>query len=169
MIITTSLGIIITIYVLILLLGEADTLVEYIGYTALSLLLGGIVLLLGVVVSSFIGEHLPANYTLSSSAPIVALKDNKITDGNFFLGCGSIDRDLHYYYAEDSSKGYKVKSVDIDKCYILFDDDHPRIERYDVTSFNKKRHYIYAIPYGYYYKLYVPHGSITTEFKVDLE
>lgn len=169
MIITVTLVIIITIYTLVLLFDEADTLVEYIGYTALSLLLGGLVLLLGITVSSFIGESLSSTYTLSSSAPIVALKDNKITDGNFFLGCGSIDGDLRYYYAEDSSRGYKVKSVDIDKCYILFDDDRPRIERYDVAAFNKKRHYIYAIPYGYYYKLYVPHGSITTEFKVDLE
>lgn len=151
------------------LLSEADCVGECVGALVLSVLIYLVIMIIGLCASGLIGESLSANYTLSSSAPIVALKDNKITEGNFFLGCGSIDGDLRYYYAEDSSSGYKVKGVDIDKCYILFDDDHPRIERYDVAAFNKKRHYIYAIPYGYYYKLYVPHGSITTEFKVDLE
>ena len=169
MIITGTLVIIITVYVLALLFGEADTLGEYIGYTALSLLLGGMVLLLGVVFSGIIGESLSANYTLTNSAPIVALKDDKIAHGNFFLGCGGVDGDLRYYYAEDSSRGYKVESVDIDNCYILFDDENPRVERYDAYSFTKKRHYLYATPCGYYYKLYIPHGSITTEFEVDLE
>jgi len=169
MIITVALGIIITIYMLILLLGEADTLGEYIGYTALSLLLGGTVLLFGAVFSSIIGENLPSTYTLTSSTPIVALKDNQITDGHFFLGCGTVDEDLRYYYAENSSRGYRIKSVDVDNCYILYDDDNPRVERYDAVAFKKKRHYIYAMPYGYYYNLYIPHGSIKTEFKVDLE
>lgn len=169
MIISIVLGIIVLTFALIDLLPDADRIGEYICWTIVSLLICFGVMMTCLAFSSIIGENLSTNYTLTSSSPIVALKDDKITRGHFFLGCGGVDGDLRYYYAEDSSRGYKVKSIDIDNCYILFDDDHPRIERYDVTSFNKKRHYIYAMPYGYYYKLYVPHGSITTEFKVDLE
>lgn len=142
---------------------------DYILYILVSAVLAFVIIIIGLAGSALIGESLDTTYMLEYSAPIVALKDDKIMQGDFFLGCGSVDGDLQYYYAEDSSKGYKVKHVGVDNTYLLFDDDKPRIERYEAAAFNKKRHYLYAMPNGYYYKIYIPHGSITNEFKVDLE
>ena len=142
---------------------------DYILYILFSGIIAFVIIIIGLAGSALIGESLDTTYTLEYSAPIVALKDDKIMQGDFFLGCGSVDGDLQYYYAEDSSKGYQVKHVDVDNTYLLFDDDKPRIERYEAAAFNKKIHYLYAMPNGYYYKIYIPHGSITNGFKVDLE
>ena len=130
--------------------------------------LTALVFLLCLVLSICIGDNLDKTYALNKSFPIVALQDNVGVVGGFFLGTGSVDGKLYYYYAENNSRGYIANKVPADKSYILFDDDKPRVEYYEATDFKKKRHWIYAIPSGHYYSIYIPHGSLKQKFEINL-
>lgn len=148
---------------------DPDGLLDGIAYLFLSIVFGGLVFLICFVIAIKIGEQIPSDYELQRSEKIVALKDSRATHGSFFLGSGSVDGELHYYYATDTSQGYRIKHVDADDCYLLFDNDKPRVEYYKVKRFEKKWHYIYAVPSGHYYNIYVPNGSVDTGFRINLK
>ena len=108
------------------------------------------------------------SYEIESSHNIVALKDNPDVTGSFFLFSGYEEEELYYYYAEETELGIKTKKVNADDVYIIYDNE-PRIEEYYAKKFKHWWHYIYAFPSDYYYKIYVPDGTVTTDFEIDLE
>lgn len=145
---------------------------EGIFMSFLSLLLAGLVFLGFLLIAAASGDCIPESdqeIELVNTTNIIALKDNAGVSGSFFLGSGYIDDDLYYYYAAETERGYKVNKLRADNCYTQYSDDAPRIEEYEATGFKRWYHYIYAIPSDSYYVVYIPEGSITNVFEIDLE
>lgn len=102
---------------------------------------------------------------------VISLNDNSNTEGSFFLGSGSVNEELVYYYAYESDKGITVGEIDADEVYINYTDKQPRLEEYQ-TKFKSEFlnwSFAYLGEDSCYYKLYIPEGSIIEEYKIDLE
>lgn len=105
------------------------------------------------------------------SVEVISLNDNSNTEGTFFLGSGSVNEELVYYYAYESDKGITVGEIDADEVYINYTDKQPRLEEYQ-TKFKSEFlnwSFAYLGEDSCYYKLYIPEGSIIEEYKIDLE
>ncbi len=129
---------------------------------------------------------------------LIALSDNNITNGNFFLGSGSINNSTYYFYYSETEHGLKLKKLnaDLDKTYIKYcsENDKPRIETeneriiYEYVLKEKPNFWSFDVfSYGHYLKyeigdvveenefneirhiIYVPEGSIKTDFSIDME
>lgn len=168
MIISIVIGVVAVIF-LMRVFGPFYGLGERILFLLLSLALGCVAFVLSISCAGVIGNNIPKVYTLQSSSQITALKDNQNLYGHSFLGTGSVNSEMRYYYAVDTAQGYTVRDVKVSDSYLLFDDDNPRIESYQARKFKNKLHYIYAYPYGHFYKIYIPNGSLSSEYEVDLE
>lgn len=105
----------------------------------------------------------------TQETPIIALKDNQNISGHFYLMGGYVNEDLYYYYAKETERGYKTEKVKADLCYIVYTEESPRIEQYTATGFKHWWTYIYAFPNYASYTIYVPSGTVTTEYAIDLE
>lgn len=82
---------------------------------------------------------------------------------------GYINSHLYYYYTQQTQYGFKTDRLKASMCYIIYSDEHPRIETYTGTRFSHWWYYIYAVPCQKHYVIYVPSGTIITEFSIDLE
>lgn len=67
---------------------------------------------------------------------IYSLADNWVAEGDFFLGTGNIEGELHYYYVAESDLGYTVEKVDADATYIKYTDEKPFIEKQESVYTN---------------------------------
>ena len=170
MVLTIFLAIIVFVVTLILCLNEGDGIISSIIITlTFSIIVGLIFSPLFLSSNTFIPKE-EKQYS-SVSHKIVALKDTENSNGSFLLGSGYIKEELYYYYLEETNEGLKERELRASDCYIKYD-DNPRVVEYTQTGFKKAYHYIYAIPdflSETYYVIYVPKGSITSEFKIDLE
>lgn len=108
-------------------------------------------------------------YEIESTNSIVALKDNQNISGSFFIFGGYEDEDLYYYYAEETDIGIRTNKVLAKDAYIIYDNNNPRIEEIEAVKFKHWWNYIYAFPLDNYTKLYVPDGTVTSDYNIDLE
>lgn len=108
------------------------------------------------------------NIELVDSQNIIALKDSQNIDGQFYLMGGYVKEDLYYYYAKETEFGYKCDKVKASDSFVVYTDGQPKIETYKATSFKHWWMYIYAIPEHTHYSIYVPAGTVTNEYKIDL-
>lgn len=118
------------------------------------------------IVSS--GEN-AIEYKKVSDIPITALKDNLNVNGNFYLMSGYINEDLYYYYVTETELGYKTEKIEADNAFIKYVNEEPYIEKYE-GEFTKSINYIWGFPVcDDRYIIYCPEGTVTNEFKVNLE
>ena len=105
---------------------------------------------------------------------VAAFKDNIATQGRTYLTRGYFEDNLYYFYLRDTSMGLKQGKMRADHTYINYTDEKPHIEYYEeryrddvgwVKWFTTKE----QSGGGYYYKAYVPVGTVEEEFRVDLE
>ena len=137
-----------------------------------SLILTGLIFLGCLICADVAGDCIQESdqeVKLVNTTNIIALKDSAGNSGSFFLGSGYIDDDLYYYYAAETERGYKVDKIKASNCYTRYSDDTPRIEEYKAVGFKNWYDYIYAMPSVSYKVVYIPEGSITNVFEVDLE
>lgn len=132
----------------------------------LSVLITAFVLFLASGTTSSVTE---IEYDIASDTKIIALKDNQNVNGNFYIFGGYVDEDLYYYYAYETEFGYKTEKLKADNAYIKYTDEEPHIERY-VGDFANEGAYFWGVPMcDDRYIIYVPEGTVTNEFNVDLE
>lgn len=108
-------------------------------------------------------------YVIESSCQLVALKDNSAISGRFFLMNGSIDSEQYYYYAAEDELGIKVDKVAASECYIQYVESEYRIESYTPVFRDEWRNWFAIQMKDPYFIIYIPDGSITEEFSIDLE
>ena len=136
---------------------------------------------------------------LANSSKIIALKDNNLSSGTFFLGCGSINNDEYYCYYTVSSEGdieFNKLSATHDNVKLRYcgDNEQPRVEKYYRTSKSvlTKKANIWTssvIDYIKYYKynvgdtvgkinidcyheqtiIYIPEGTIQQDYNIDMK
>lgn len=131
----------------------------------------GAITLIVIMASSAIasaGENV-IEYNQVSDTHIIALKDNQNINGSFYIMGGYVDEDLYYYYATETEFGYKTEKIKADNAYIKYTDGETHIEKYDGDFVNRRR-YFWGFPMcSSRYIIYVPEGTITNEFDIDLE
>lgn len=147
---------------------------KFSGFAILKLLLA-LVMIAGVVVGCvFYIKALTKNYyeepilRVELTENIVNLKvdsANTIT-GLFVLAAGSISgqSEARYYYYTETEKGYIRHYVAVKDTYLEEVEDNFRLE----VIFEIQGEYGTKREFGsYYYKLYIPQGTIETKFSLD--
>lgn len=118
-----------------------------------------------------VGSVLPEEEYLyqETSMPIVSLEDNMKQQGKFFLGSGTTNGQLYYYFVLKTEHGFKVENISAKDAYIRYD-SQPRIVIKKVTGFKNWYHYIWAIPLKTSQNIiYVPEGTIIGNYNIDLQ
>lgn len=106
-------------------------------------------------------------YHITEDTEIYALRDNIVTEGDFFLGSGNIDGELNYFYVVQTDMGYTINHMDADNVYIQYTTDRCHLETYSYT-FNSKFVRLIAAPMSERYIFYIPDGSIINNYSIDL-
>lgn len=170
----------------------------------ISIVLGIGLTIVGCFISIFVSTVNPItekqySYNkLASSSKIIALKDNNLSSGTFFLGCGSVNNDEYYCYYTVSDEGdieYNKLSATDDNVKLRYcgDNEQPRVEIYyeTVNTVLIAKPNIWKLStddYISYHKysvgdvvtsdineqhqqtiIYIPEGSIEQNYKIDME
>jgi hypothetical protein len=110
-----------------------------------------------------------------SNKPIYSLDLGSEITGSFFLGFGSIDSELKYYFYIDKDGGKKIISVNANDCVLIEGKGKPRIEEYeynkneDWTIDNTKEETDEEGTYKTSIFLYVPKNTIKRKFDGNLK
>lgn len=111
----------------------------------------------------------PSEYKVTN---ISALSDSTRINGTFFLGTGTVDEKDYYFYMVDGEYGKQMKKMEIGKRVYLNDAGagQPRLEVVPIIQTTPLGRFLFSsIPNGHEYIFYVPEGSVTTEFNVNME
>lgn len=94
---------------------------------------------------------------------IVSLGDNNMTNGRYYMRRGYIESDLYYQYMVDIGDGFKANKVRSNNATLYYADGNYRVEWYTRT-----KKWLYFTQEGTIHKIYIPEGSITDDYSVDL-
>lgn len=125
---------------------------------------------IGLVIFFITGEikldKQPWNYSKPyATEKIVSLSDSNQINGHFHVRRGYIGEKLYYQYMVDlKSGGYKANKVGADNTTLFYDNKNCRVEWYE-----KERHWLYFSETEKYQKIYIPEGSITDDYMIDLQ
>lgn len=98
---------------------------------------------------------------------IYSLADNLVAEGDFFLGTGNVEGELHYYYVAESDLGYTVERVGADATYIKYTDENPHIEKQESIYTNWFIRHMTCPSTRYI--IHCPENTIQKQYNVDLE
>lgn len=99
-----------------------------------------------------------------STQYIVALKDNNMMQGKYYLQRGYIGEDLYYQYLMKWNDGYKANKIKASNAVIYESNSNYRVEWY-----KGERRWLCFSDTTKMQKIYIPEGSIEETFIVDLE
>ena len=145
------------------------------GYEIIEAILGGLIgfivgLFMWFVVGAFC-YNLPYNEIVTTQE-ICALNDSSEVEGQKFLFSGYIEENLVYRYVIDTERGKHIEECDVDNAYIKdIESDNPYVEIHKY-EFKSGWYYLFAIDFKSakkYQIFYVPNGTITNEYSVDLQ
>lgn len=152
---------------------EGDGILERIWMSFIASICIAVLIFVDVLLAGVISLIVPTdeqNIQLTQTEKITALKDNISSEGRFFLASATINDTPYYYYVVQTDRGLKQKKINVEKTYIHYTKDDFRVETYEGVSFKNWYTYIWAsVPTAEYYDIYIPEGSVTTEFNIDLE
>lgn len=98
---------------------------------------------------------------------IFSLQDHLTGDGTFFLGSGSANGKMKYYYYYESEYGLEYDSVSADSVTIVFDDE-PRLITYK-DQFKNRTLANWFFEFGSTKKvLYIPQNTVIDTISIDL-
>lgn len=139
------------------------------------------ILTLGIFISIFISLFGVIIADCSSQVPLdeppvetelIALKDGSAASGSFFLGTGSIDGKLYYYYLEETPKGIQSKKLAAgDNVYLHYTAENtpPTLKTIKTRPANDFIYFLGSWGTLVEYHFYVPHSAVTNEVMIDLE
>ena len=99
-----------------------------------------------------------------STQYIVALNDNNLIHGEFYLRRGYIDEEMYYQYLMKWNGGYKINRIKASSATIYEANNNYRVEWYE-----GKRSWLCFTDTTKIQKIYIPQGSIKESFNIDLE
>lgn len=132
--------------------------------------LGGLLgLMVGLLISLFL-ISLPCEkeWTLRDSKEIIAMQDGNTTTGNFYLFGGTIKDEFVYRYAYKDEAGIRIDDCKAKESVIVYTDDTPKMSIYTGKFKNPILNFLVGECDEEYY-FYIPEGSITAEYSVDLK
>lgn len=107
----------------------------------------------------------------TESIPIYAMKDNLTSKGRFFLGSGSTDEDIYYYYFAEAKDGAKeIHKISSDDIKIYEDEDNkPYIKTEYKRCSNDIARFFFLDSGKEITSIHIPKDSINYQFSLDLE
>jgi hypothetical protein len=103
--------------------------------------------------------------TPSAVEHIVSLNDNNLVNGRFYMRRGYIDENLYYQYmVKTSDNGMVPNKISAQNATIYYDEVDPRIEWY-----KSEKQWLYFKETETRFKIFVPSGSVTEGYDVDLK
>lgn len=114
------------------------------------------------------------NHSFSFEKRIYAIQDNSSIEGrikgNRFVVRGYIDEVEYYHYISDGAYGKKTEKVPTSSTYLIETEDDFHIEVW-TTSYKHQWICLFTLcdSVKTYYKIYVPYGTITTDYNIDLQ
>ena len=149
------------------------------SFAKLAITLTSLISFLLIILSVKYTNEIKLSDEVKSSQNIVNIKDNRDTEGGFFIGCGEINaKQYYYYYYKTDSDSYKVNKINVDDCEIIYTKGTPHIDTIVKTADEKATENLLTLmpnlslrisTAGEKYKIYIPEGSITTDFSIDME
>ena len=143
------------------------------GMAALGICVGALISLpLSIVVLYSVN---PEKIEVETKIEIKGLKDNITSSGDFFLGAGEVEGNNYYYFMKKDEYGYKMSKVEAEEVSLNeTNSESPGLVT--VTPVLKNESW-YKWVVGLHNRmskkseqyLIVPEGTITKDFKVDLE
>ena len=118
----------------------------------------------------FVGNYKLSKQKWNYSDPysteyIVALNDSNLINGNAYMRRGYIEEKLYYQYmVKRTDGGFVANKVNADHTTLYYS-----IDNYRVEWLKKERHWLWFEEEEDYNKIYIPEGSITDEYSVDLK
>lgn len=170
MIITLIVVFILTVVLTMLNFGVFDF-EDFLVSGLLGFLFGLLTTLLATIILIGIA-YLPNNeYNLVETVKITAMKDNSRTSGSFYLFGGTVSETDYYYYMTETGKGLKRDKVDVEHSTINEVAENPKVEIYKSQYTNAFIRWYFGetSPRDAKYVFYVPPGTVTTQFEVDME
>lgn len=143
--------------------------IDYYGDVSGKTFLICIILYLSVVAFAVFGfekmTKQPWNYPEPyATEKIVCLNDSNQVNGRFYARRGYIGEKLYYQYMVKLGEGYKANKVGANNTTLYYDDDNFRVQWHE-----KERHWLYFSEAEKYQKIYIPKGSITDDYSIDLQ
>ena len=93
------------------------------------------------------------------------------TVGSFALGSGTIDSNPYYYFFVKTGNGVQLGKVNALKTRLVEEDGVPRVICYESKCKSKLMHILLFandLVKDHRYALYVPKGTIITDYNIDL-
>lgn len=115
---------------------------------------------------------------IESTQKIVNLKDNRDAKGHFFIGIGYVGTETYYYYYYQTKSGsFKADKIRTDKCEVFYTKDTPHIDTIiQIPDEEQTKNWLtlswllsLQTSSNERYKIYVPEGTITDDFSIDME
>ena len=134
----------------------------------------GLVIIAGMVVLVFssLGSSLPHKVgTVQQTYELIALSDNSLVHGNSFLGVGTIDEVQYYVYYYNDSSGIHQGKVPVSNSTLHYWSNVGSGELKVVSVESKSKwEYLLCFPsWPSQNEIYIPEGSITAGFNLDLK
>ena len=135
-------------------------------YMLCSFLIGLILILTLSPLASMLCE---SEEVIDSSKELIALKDNSMINGKFFLGSGSVNGEMKYVAMVKDKNGYKMETYRVEDVYINEVDDNFRIEEIGYEFKNENMYLFFGNIKNHTYRVYIPKDSVVQNYKIDLE
>ncbi|MEN2765755.1 hypothetical protein [Ornithinibacillus xuwenensis] len=101
---------------------------------------------------------------------VYALQDNNSINGNFFLGSGSVEGEMKYYYMIETGRGLQMQSASANHSFINeTDNDTPKVELYKEEFKNDFIQWLSPAWYITEYEFTIPIDSVKQNFNIDLK
>lgn len=151
---------------IVLIVEEDETGVNSSFKTAITSLFITVVSFVFFIFGCYKCEKATWNYQdkLYSTEYIASLNDSNMVNGRFYLRRGYIEENLYYQYMVKLNGGFVANKVKSNNATLYYSDDNFRVEWYE-----KERHWLWFQQKETYNKIYIPNGSISEEYSVDLE
>lgn len=104
-----------------------------------------------------------------SKQEIYSLADNSGAEGRFFLGGGSIETEMYYFYYIKTQGAFKIHKVKADDVFLHEDDiKKAYVEERVTKTIHPKNWLIFDLPNTETH-LIVPKGTVVQYYRIDLE
>jgi len=127
---------------------------------------------LNALLSAFIGFCfacvLPSYYVVEKSIfDLESIQDGSKMQGQFFLGSGYINEQMHYSFYLNEEKGYKLYSISSNDAHIRYTNNKPKLEMLEEKKSNAFINNFSLCELKTNYIIYVPKGSILQNYDLD--
>lgn len=141
------------------------------GISLISALVGFCISVLIGIFGSMVATAVAETEEVKSyEKPIYSLQDSMGVNGKFYLGRGTIESELRYYFLVEEERGEKITSASADVTYIRRDGEK-YVECYEIQfKSDFLRENFVNFGESYYYILHVPQDTIEIDnYQIDLQ